>query len=234
MFSRCRASVTAWTLSGVTLGSLRPWTIRSLPRMLLYELDRGSFAVEVRDVFGGAAHHLLAVGPQVGAGGVVVDHEVGHAADRGGGGDRLGVEVCDRPPRRVPAVGGARHADASWLCDAGLYQRFDAAPDVFLLAAAPAVLLDGLLEGEPEARAAPVVRGEHVEAARNEVLDLGVEPVFGVAGRAAVDQNYRSKALAGRSVEPTLYLQAVDGPPAEVFGRDERLHALGHALRADP
>ena len=75
------------------------------------------------------------------------------------------------------------------------YQRLDAAPDVFLLAAAPAVLLDGLLEREPEPRAAPVVRREHVEAARDEVLDLGVEPVLGVAGRAAVDQDYGPNAL---------------------------------------
>src|ERR671910_697602 len=85
------------------------------------------------------------------------------------------------------------------------------------------------VEGESETRAAPVVWGEYVEAMRNEILDLGVEPVLGVACRAAVDQNYRSKTLAGRSVEPPMYFQAVDGGPAEIFGRDERLHARGHA-----
>ena len=72
-----------------------------------------------RGRLGRTAHHLLAVGPEVGAGGVVVDCEVGHTADRCCGGDDPGIEVCDRPPRRVSAVGGASNADASRLCHLG-------------------------------------------------------------------------------------------------------------------
>ena len=86
-------------------------------------------------------------------------------------------------------------------------------------------------KGEPEPRAAPVVRRQHVEAPRGEVLDLGVEPVFGVAGRAAVDQDDGSKLLPTRTVEPTLYFHAVDGPPAEVFGGDEPLLVYVHPFR---
>ena len=78
-------------------------------------------------------------------------------------------------------------------------------------------------KGETEPRAAPVVRHQHVEAPRGQVLDLGVEPVFGMACRAAVDQDDGSKLLAGCTVEPTLYLYAVDRSPAEVFGGDELL-----------
>src|SRR5918995_2351587 len=153
---------------------------------VLYEVDRGPFAVTVGDIFGGTAHHLFAVGPEVGTGGVVVECEVGHTADRGCGGDDLGLEVCDRPPRRVSAVGGTCNANASRLYHVGIDQRLDPAPYVFLLPTAPAVLLYRLLERETEPRAAPEVRRQHVEAPRGQVLDLGVEPVFGVACRAAV------------------------------------------------
>src|SRR5215207_1411555 len=204
------------------------WILQSLhdqerPLDVLYEFDRGPVAVAIGDILGGTAHHLLAVRPEVGACGVVVDHEIRHPADRGRCCDDLGFEVCDRPPRRVSAVGGACNAHAPKLCDAGLDESFDPTPYVFLLSAAPAVLFYGLLEGEPEPRAAPVVRRQHVEAARGKVLDLGVESILGVAGRAAVDQDDSSKFLATCSVEPTLYLHAVDRPPAEVFGGDEPL-----------
>src|SRR5918998_1546358 len=202
---------------------LRALDDQEVPLDCLYEVDRGPFTVTVGDIFGGTAHHLLAVGSEVGARGVVVECEVGHTADRGCGGDDLGLEVRDRPPRRVFAVGGACNANASRLCHIGIDQRLDPAPYVFLLPTAPAVLLYRLLERETEPRAAPVVRRQHVEAPRGQVLDLGVEPVFGVASRAAVDQHDGSKLLAGCTVEPTLYLYAVHRPPAEVFGGDEPL-----------
>src|SRR5215207_8178259 len=202
---------------------LRALDDQEVPLDILYEVDRGPFTVTVGDILGGTAHHLLAVGSEVGARGVVVECEVGHTADRGCGGDELGLEVCDRPPRRVSAVGGACNANASRLCHVGIDQRLDPTPYVFLLPTAPAVLLYGVLEREAETRAAPVVRRQHVEAPRGQVLDLGVEPVFGMACRAAVDQHDGSKLLAGCAVEPTLYLYAVDRPPAEVFGGDEPL-----------
>src|ERR671920_284855 len=164
---------------------------------ILYEVYRGPFAVTVGNIPGGTAQHLLAVRSEVGTRGVVVECEVGHTADRSCGGDDLGVEVGDRPPRRVPTVGGAGNANASRLCHAGFDQRLDPTPYVFLLPTAPAVLFYGLLEREPEPRAAPVVRRQHIEAPRGQVLDLGVEPVFAMACRAAVDQHDGSKLLAG-------------------------------------
>src|SRR5215204_372862 len=198
---------------------------------VLYEVDRGPFAVTVGNILGGTAHHLLAVGSEVGARGVVVECEVGHTADRGCGGDDLGLEVCDRPPRRVSTVRCACNANASRLCHVGIDQRLDPTPYVFLLPTAPAVLLYGVLEREAETRAAPVVRRQHVEAPRGQVLDLGVEPVFGMACRAAVDQDDGSKLLAGCTVEPTLYLYAVDRSPAEVFGGDEPLRTYASSSR---
>src|SRR5215203_5842909 len=45
-----------------------------------------------------------------------------------------------------------------------------------------------------------------------------------------MDQNYGPNALARRPVEPTLHFQPVNGPPAEVCGRDESWQVCGHAL----
>src|ERR687889_1973277 len=198
---------------------------------ILYEVDRGPFAVTVGNIPGGTAQHLLAVRSEVGTRGVVVECEVGHTADRSCGGDDLGVEVRDRPPRRVSAVGGASNANASRLCHAGFDQRLDPTPYIFLLPTAPAVLFYGLLERETEPCATPVVQRHNVEAARGKVLDLGVEPVFGVARRAAVNQDDCSEFLATCSVEPTLNLHAVDRTPAEVFGGDEPLLVYVHPFR---
>src|SRR5918995_1902865 len=213
------------------VGVLRALDDQEVTLDILYEVYRGPFAVTVGNIPGGTAHHLLAVRSEVGTRGVVVECEVGHTADRSCGGDDLGVEVRDRPPRRVSAVGGACNANASRLCHVGIDQRLDPTPYVFLLPTAPAVLLYRLLERETEPRAAPVVRRQHVEAPRGKVLDLGVEPVFGVACRAAVNQDDGSEFLATCSVEPTLNLHAVDRPPSEVFGGDEPLLVYFHPFR---
>src|SRR5215203_5106815 len=49
---------------------------QEVPFDVLYGVDRGPFAVTVGNILGGTAHHLLAVGPEVGAGSVVVEGEV--------------------------------------------------------------------------------------------------------------------------------------------------------------
>src|SRR5215211_1037893 len=136
----------------------------------------------------------------------------------------------DRPPRRVPAVGGAGYADATRLCDAGPDERLDTGPYVFLLATTPAVFLYGLLELEPEAGAPPVVRSQHVEAARDEVLDLGVEPVLGTARGTAVHQHDRPGAASRRPVQPSLHLQSVHRPPGEVLRRDQTFRVERNSL----
>src|SRR5829696_1023606 len=66
---------------------------QEVPLDVLYGVDRGPCTVTVGDILGGTAHHLLAVGPEVGTRGVVVDGEVGHTADGGCGGDGPGFEV---------------------------------------------------------------------------------------------------------------------------------------------
>ncbi len=88
------------------------------------------------------------------------------------------------------------------------------------LAISPAVLLDRLLERQPETGAPPIVGGQHIEAARDEVLDLGVEPVLAVARGAAVDHYDGPGVAARRAVEPPLHLQTVHRPPGEVLRRD--------------
>src|SRR5918997_4038807 len=195
-----------------------------------HEVYRGAFVVALRDLVWGAAHHLLAVGPEVWAGRVIVHNEVRHAADGRCGGDEVRREVRDRPPRRIPAVGGAGYADATRLRDTGLNKRLDAASYVLLLPAAPAVLLDRLLELQPEPGAPPVVGGQHVEAPREEVLDLGVEPVLGVARRPAVDEQDGADAVPRCPVEPPLHLETVHRPPGKVLSRDQPLRVERNAL----
>jgi hypothetical protein len=162
---------------------------------------------------------------------VVVDREVGHAADGCGRGDEVGRVVRDSPPRRVSSVGGAGDPDPAGSRDACPDERLYPGSDVLLLPAAPAVLLDGLLERQPEPGTAAVVRCEHVEAPRDEVLDLGVEPVLGVARRAAVYQHHRPHALPRSPVQPPLHLQPVHRTPPEVLSRHQPLRADGRPLR---
>src|SRR3712207_3667250 len=127
------------------------------------EVYRRAFPVAFRDLIGGAAHHLLAVGTEVRSGGLIVHDEVRHAADRGGCGDYLRRVVRDRPPRRVSAVGGAGDADSARTGDAGVDKRLDAAPYVLLFPPTPAILLYRLLKRQAEPGAPPIVRDQHVE-----------------------------------------------------------------------
>src|SRR5690606_560613 len=129
--------------------------------------DRGALAVALRHLVRRAAEHLLAVRAQIGARRLVVDDEIGHAADRGRGGDDLGRPARDRAPRGVAAIRGTGDADPARARDPARDQMLDAAADVVLLGAAPECLLDRLAERETEAGRAAVVRLEHVEALRD-------------------------------------------------------------------
>src|SRR5205823_5876553 len=111
----------------------------------------------------------------------------------------------------------AGDADVPRGGQAGRDQSLGAGGQVGLLATAPAVFLDALAVGQPEAGAAAIVRVQNVESGGDQVLDLGVEPVFGARAGPAVDVDDRSPRVGPRSVEPALDLQPVDRPPVVIL-----------------
>src|SRR5918995_6551205 len=152
------------------------------------------------------------------------------AAAAGRGGNGGGREGRRPPPPRAPAVGGSRNPDTPGLGHAGPDKRLDATTYILLLAPAPAVYFDRLLEREPEPSAPPVVRGQHVETPREEVLDLGVEPVLSVVRGSAVDQYDCPCAPPRRPVQPPLHLEPVHRVPGEVLRGNELLRSQRGAL----
>src|SRR3990172_7519903 len=203
-----------------------------------HEVDRRPFVIFFGSLIRPAAHHLLAVRAQVGARRVVVDGQIGNAANRRGRGGEVLREAGDGAPRRVAAVRRAGHADLALLGDACCNQRLYAGPYIVLLAPAPAVDLDRLAEGQAEAGAAAIVRIEHVEALSREELNLVVDRVGAVKSRSAVDEHDRaSRPLARlRPIQPALYLQSIDGLPSEVLRRRQVVGreqgALPHTAQA--
>ena len=189
-------------------------------------VHRRALAVALGHLLGASAQHLLRVGAQVGAGAVVVDHQVGHAADGRGRGHQLARGVGDLPPARVAAVGGAGHAHPARLGQPRGHQGLDAGADVVLLEPAPAGLLDLLLERQPVAGRAAVVGQEDVEPPRQVVLHLGVDALAVVRGGAAVDQYDRALGAVRGAVDEAVDAQAVAGGPLEVLG--------GHQPREQP
>ena len=159
-------------------------------------------------------------------GGVVVDAELVHAADRQRRVDQVG-EAGDRVPRRIAAIGEAGDADPPARRLAGGDQRLDPGADVLLLAPAPAVLLDRLAEGMAEAGRAAVVGIQHGEAGAGQELHDRVGPVLAVPGRSAVHPADEAAARPRRLVEPALDLAAVDRAPAEIPRRGEILRRRG-------
>src|SRR5436190_22515861 len=148
--------------------------------------------VAVGHLPGVAAHHLRAVGAQVGPRGLVIYHQVGHAADGRGRRQHVRRPVRDGKPRGISTVGRTRDAHLAALCGPLLYQRLDASPYVGLLAPAPAVLFDRLAVRQAEARTAPVVGVEHVEPLAHEELYLAVYAVLAVACRPAMNVDHRA------------------------------------------
>ncbi len=100
----------------------RPLDDQQLTADILHKVDWGAFIISFGHLVRSSTHHLLAEWAQVGTGGVVIHHQVGHAADRSRSPDDFRWVMGDQEPGTITAIGRPGHANFPGLSQTSLNQ----------------------------------------------------------------------------------------------------------------